>query len=139
MGNLEDNKSLVKQFWVAFSESRFDDALALLSDDATWWVAGNTDLSGTYSKSEFGQLVAGVGESAEAGIEVKPTLLTAEDDRVSMEATSYGMMKNGKLYQNIYHFMHIVRDGKILAVREYLDTEHVTEVFGEGHDTGDLT
>lgn len=139
MGNLEDNKSLVKQFWVVFSESRFDDALALLSDDATWWVAGNTDLSGTYSKSEFGQLVAGVGESAEADIEVKPTLLTAEDDRVSMEATSYGMMKNGKLYQNIYHFMHIVRDGKILAVREYLDTEHVTEVFGEGHDTGDLT
>ncbi len=132
MSNLEDNKLLVKQFWVAFSESRFDDALALLSDDATWWVAGNTDISGTYSKSEFGQLVAGVGEDAEAGIEVKPTLLTAEDDRVSMEATSYGMMKNGKLYQNIYHFMHIVRDGKILAVREYLDTEHVTEVFGEG-------
>ena len=76
-------------------------------------------------------MVAGVGEGAEAGIEVKPSLLTAEDDRVSMEATSYGKMKNGKLYQNIYHFMHIVRDGKIHTVREYMDTEHVTEVFGD--------
>ena len=130
MSNLEDNKLLVKQFWVAFSESRFDDALALLADDVTWWVAGTTDISGTNSKSEFAELIKGIGESTVAGIEVKPSLLTAEDDRVSMEAVSYGEMKSGKVYQNIYHFMHIVQDGKIRTVREYMDTEHVTEIFG---------
>jgi ketosteroid isomerase-like protein len=56
--------------------------------------------------------------------------MTAEDDRVSVEATSYGEISNGKTYKNIYHFMMVINKGKIIAVREYLDTEHVTSVFG---------
>ena len=130
MSELEDNKALVRRFWEAFSESRFEDALALLSDDATWWVAGTTDISGKYSKPEFRELVMGVSEGTESGVQVTPTLLTAEGDRVSMEATSYGKMLDGKEYKNIYHFMHEVQDGRISAVREYMDTEHVTEIFG---------
>lgn len=130
MSDLETNKAIVKRFWEAFSESRFDDALALLSAEATWWVAGTTNISGTYTKQAFAELVAGVSEGTEGGIQVTPTGMTAEDDRVSMEATSYGLMKDGKEYKNIYHFMHNVHDGKIRAVREYMDTEHVTEIFG---------
>ena len=128
--DLEANKALVRKFWQAFSESRFDDALALMAEDATWWVAGSTDISGTYSKAEFANLVAGVSENAESGIQVTPTVMTAEEDRVAMEADSYGPMKNGKVYNNKYHFQHVIRDGQLLAVREYLDTEHVTDVFG---------
>ena len=127
---LDQNKALVQNLWLAFSESRVDDFLSILADDATWWVAGTTDISGTYTKQEFGELVAGIGEQTEAGIQMTPSLITAEDDRVSMEAVSYGEMKDGKIYKNIYHIMHIVRDGKIQAVREYMDTEHVTEIFG---------
>ena len=52
MTSLEDNKALVRRFWEAFSESRFDDALDLLSDDATWMVAGTTSISGTQSFRE---------------------------------------------------------------------------------------
>lgn len=129
MGTAE-NKALVTRFWETFSAGRYDDAVAMLSDDATWWVAGNTDLSGTYSKSEFAALLGQVTGSAPDGIRVTPKLLTAEDDRVSVEAESYAEISNGKTYRNIYHFMMIVREGKICAVREYLDTEHVTEVFG---------
>lgn len=126
-----DNKALVTKFWDAFSASKFDDALALLSDDATWWVAGTTALSGTYTKPEFATLLADVTGSAPRGIQVTPKQLTAEDNRVSVEAESYGEISNGKTYRNIYHFMMECRDGRISAVREYLDTEHVTEIFGE--------
>ncbi|MEQ8663471.1 MAG: nuclear transport factor 2 family protein [Gammaproteobacteria bacterium] len=129
MGSAE-NKALVTAFWAAFSAGRYDDAVAMLSDDATWWVAGSTDLSGTYTKSEFARLLGEVTASAPHGITVTPTLLTAEDDRVSVEAESYGEIANGKIYRNIYHFMMVIRDGRFSAVREYLDTEHVTEVFG---------
>lgn len=130
MSTQEANKAVVRKFWQAFSESRFDDAFELLGSDATWWVAGSTNISGTYSKAEFRELVGGVSENAENGITVTPTLLTAEGDYVSMEAESYGEMTSGKTYRNIYHFMHEVQDGKLQAVREYMDTEHVTEVFG---------
>jgi uncharacterized protein len=74
-------------------------------------------------------MVKGIGENAANGIQVTSTLLTAEEDRVAMEAKSYGEMNSGKVYQNIYHIMHIVKDGKILTVREHMDTEHATATF----------
>lgn len=128
---IEENKALVERFWKAFSESRLDDALAMLTDDATWWVAGSTDLSGTYTKPQFTELVSGVTEAAPNGVQVTPTGMTAEGNRVAMEADSYGALNNGRVYQNKYHFLLECRDGKISAVREYLDTEHVTETFRE--------
>ena len=127
---LEANKAVVRQFWEAFSESRFDDALALLDPSATWWVTGNTDISGTYSKQQFGELAAGIGEGTDGGIRVTPSVITAEGDRVAMEAESYGRLKNGKIYNNFYHIQHVLRDGKLVAIREYMDTQHVQEVFG---------
>jgi len=125
-----DNKTLVTKFWETFSAGQFDDAVAMLTDDATWWVAGSTALSGTYTKPEFAKLLGDVTGSAPDGIRVTPKQLTAEDNRVSIEAESYADISNGKTYRNIYHFMMECRDGKISAVREYLDTEHVTDVLG---------
>jgi len=42
---------------------------------------------------------------------------------------SYAEISNGKLYNNRYHFLIEIRDGKIQAVREYLDTMHANEVL----------
>lgn len=130
--SIEDNKALVTRFWQAFSASKFDDVLAMLADDATWWVAGKTKLSATYTKAQFAELVKGIAEQADGGLSVTPNPggLCAEGDRVSVEAKSYGKFKNGKVYQNEYHFMMVIRDGKFVSIREYLDTEHVTATFG---------
>jgi uncharacterized protein len=126
---ITENKALVTRFWETFSAGNYAAAVAMLTDDATWWVAGTTALSGTYSKNEFAALLGQVTGMLPNGVSVTPKLLTAEDDRVSVEATSYGEVNNGRTYQNIYHFMFVCRDGKIAAVREYLDTEHVTATF----------
>ena len=128
--SIEANKALVNKFWEAFSAGRMNDVLDMLTDDATWWVGGTTLLSGTYTKPAFAKLVEGVGAMAPKGIRVSPKQLTAEGDRVSVEAESYAEISNGRTYQNIYHFMMVVRDGKFCAIREYLDTEHVTATFG---------
>ncbi len=127
---MQANKQVVLDFWEAFSNSRFDEALDLLADDATWWIAGTTDISGEYSKAQFADLVKGIAENAPNGIKVTPDTLTAEGDRVSMEAESYGEISNGKVYNNFYHFMHTLRNGKLVSVKEYLDTQHVQDVFG---------
>lgn len=129
MGTAE-NKALVSTFWEKFSAGDFAGATAMLSDDASWWVAGSTDLSGTYSKPEFIALLEQVTPLAPNGLRVTPSRMTAEDNRVSVEAESYGEISNGKTYRNIYHFMMEIGDGKITNVREFMDTEHVTEVFG---------
>ncbi len=55
----ESNKALIKKFLEAFSESRFGDALDLMHDDGSLWVAGATDISGTYAKEAFRELATG--------------------------------------------------------------------------------
>ncbi len=126
---VEENKALVTRFWHAFSSGRYDEVLGMLSDDATWWVAGKTALSGTYSKLEFEKLLGQITPMAPKGLRVTPKLLTADGDRVSVEAESFAEINNGRTYNNIYHFMMVIRDGRFSAVREYLDTEHVTATF----------
>lgn len=126
---IEANKALVTKFWQAFSAGKYDEVLGMLSDDATWWVAGKTALSGTYPKAEFAKLLGQITPMAPKGLRVTPKGLTAEGDRVSVEAESYAEFNNGRTYNNIYHFMMVIRDGKFCAVREYLDTEHVTATF----------
>ena len=127
--SIEDNKALVTRFWQTFSAGKYDEAVAMLADDATWWVAGTTALSRTYSKAEFAELLSQVTPKAPKGLSVTPTALCAEGERVSVEAVSYGEFTNGRVYKNEYHFMMVIRNGKFVSVREYLDTEHVTATF----------
>jgi ketosteroid isomerase-like protein len=127
--SIEDNKKLVTDFWTAFSASDFNSALSMMAEDATWWVAGTFELSGTYTKAQFKELLGNVTSALPQGIKVTPKMLTAEGDRVSMEAESWGPHANGKIYNNFYHFMHVIREGKLVSVREYLDTMHTRDVF----------
>ena len=130
MSQLSENKAIVTQFWRAFSDCRFDDALALLADDATWWVAGDLDgVSGTYRKDECGPMFAGIAASTQAGVRVTPGTMTAEEDRVAMEATSHGVTTGGVTYGNTYHILHTLRGGKIVSVREYMDPSRIVAAF----------
>ena len=45
-------------------------------------------------------------------------------DRVAVEAESHGDLKNGKTYNNTYHFLFVFRDGKICLTKEYNDTAY---------------
>jgi len=128
--NVAANKATVRTFLEAFSESRFTDALNLMHDDGSWWVAGTTDISGTYTKEGFRELASGVVGGTKAGITLSPTGVTAEGNRVAVEALSDGETLEGARYLNQYHFLFEFKDGKIFAVREYMDPMHVREVFG---------
>lgn len=125
----EANKGVVLGFFENFSAGKFDDALGMMSDDATWWVAGKFELSGTKTKAEFAELVKGIGSAMPNGLKITPKGLLAEGDSVAVEAESYGELANGKVYNNEYHFLIELADGKISAVREYLDTMHAKEIL----------
>jgi ketosteroid isomerase-like protein len=126
---LIDNKNVVEAFWEAFSRSDIDGAMNLLADDVDWWVSGKTGMSGNYNKAGLRELFSSVVGGTKSGIKVIPILMTAEDDRVAMEARSEGETITGRHYNNKYHFLHVVRGGKLAVVREYMDPEHVREVF----------
>jgi uncharacterized protein len=81
-------------------------------------------------KAGFREMVSGIAASTTSGaIRLTPLGFTAEGDRVAVETESYTELKNGRVYNNLYHFLFTVRDDKIASVKEYLDTEHTTAVF----------
>jgi ketosteroid isomerase-like protein len=127
----EKNKELVAEFMEVFSSGDVDKILSRLADSATWWVAGSVEgISGTKSKAEFREMLSGIAASTVTGaIRLTPHAFTAEGDRVAVETESYAELRNGRVYNNLYHFVFEVRDGKIQSVKEYLDTEHTRAVF----------
>lgn len=129
--SVEDNKKLVLSFFENLSSGNTDAILAMMADNATWTAMAKPDkfaLAGTKTKAEFAEILKGI-VSAMPNLRVTPKGLTAEGDRVAMEGESYGEHTNGKVYNNMYHWLFEVRGGKIQAVREYLDTIHAQDVL----------
>lgn len=127
----EQNKELVANFMEVFSQGNVADTSSYLSESSTWWVAGRLDgISGTKNKKEFGEMLAALSALTVTGaIRLTPLAWAAEGDRVAVETESYSELRNGRVYNNLYHFVFEVRDGKIQRVKEFLDTEHTRAVF----------
>jgi ketosteroid isomerase-like protein len=125
----EDSKRIVLGFFENLNAGNAAAALDALGDSATWWIQGNFPLSGTKTKAQFVELLGQLGAAIDGALSLRVKGVTAEGDRVAVEAESFAKMKNGKTYQNRYHFLCEVCDGKIQAVREYLDTMHANEVL----------
>ena len=125
----EDSKRIVLGFFENLNAGNAAAALDALGDSATWWIQGNFPLSGTKTKAQFVELLGELGAAIDGALSLRVKGVTAEGDRVAVEAESFAKMKNGKTYQNRYHFLCEVRSGKIQAVREYLDTMHANEVL----------
>lgn len=125
------NKELVASFMNDFSTGDVETILSYLSESATWWVAGDLDgISGTKNKQEFGEMLAGLSALTVTGaIKLTPLAWTAEGERVAVETESYSELKNGRVYNNLYHFVFVVRDGRIESIKEFLDTEHTRAIF----------
>ena|SRR5713101_1861939 len=126
----EANKQLVLSFFENFSGGRAEAFLAQMADTATWWVAGKPDslpLASTKTMARFAEMIKGIEAMFPEGLRLIPKALTAEGDRVAVEAESYGETVDGKAYNNLYHFLEVC-DGKIHAVKEYTDCLHAKEV-----------
>ena len=62
--------------------------------------------------------------------------MTAEGDRVAVEAESRGVHASGLPYNNYYHFLFRFRDGELVRLTEYMDTELATDVLCGGQRPG---
>ena len=110
---LEANKEIVREFFERLSEGDVDGVVELYTDRCTCWVAGTLPFSGTQPREALPQLIAGVAHMFPDGLRFDVKSLTAEADRVSAEAESFGRHISGQIYNQIYHYLFVIRDGKI--------------------------
>jgi ketosteroid isomerase-like protein len=123
------NKNIVARFLQEFSTGAVDNTMAMMTEDATWWVAGSMPISGTYDKPAFTRLLSGVLETCSGPIRITPKSFVAEGGHVAVEAESYTQTRSGRTYNNLYHFLFTIRDGKVAGVKEYLDTMHANTIL----------
>ena len=106
--------------------------MKMMTDDGTWWVGGKPKLfpiAGLKSKTEMTALLNSLVPISKDGLKITPTLMTAEADRVAVKARSHGEFPSGFVYENEYHFLVTVRDGKVASVEEFLDTMHTAALL----------
>ena len=118
------NREIARRMVETMATGVLDDSL--LTDDVHWWVPG----AGTLNRNQFTEILnsfnefrAGLGKMTIVGI-------TAEDDRVAVEAEAEIPLKNGAIYNNTYHFLFQFRDGKICLAKEYNDSAKAMEQLG---------
>ena len=118
------SKALVREYFDKMASG--DPSLPeLLADDVTWWVPQSSPLGGLHEgKPAVLAIMAGGLDLYDAAtpIRVEVEELVAEGDWVCVQAVIRAKTASGEPYLNHYHFAFQVRDGRIAAVREYVDT-----------------
>lgn len=129
---IAENKQIVLDFYEAGACGDMDACFALLADEITWTNIGTTKFSGTFSGKHalVEQLLGPLFGQLQAGISSKIERLVAEDDIVVAQTTGSAETHDGTPYNNSYCQVIRIRDGKIVEVKEYLDTALIDAVFG---------
>ena len=129
--SIQANKAIARQFCELFNAGEFTRVLDLMADDVNYWIlvgVKSCRARGLTRKRNGGIFAHHVGTHAR-GLQVHAQDHHRRRRRIAMEAESYGKLKNGRVYNNQYHIRMRMRDGKIAEAREYLDTQHVYEVW----------
>lgn len=131
----EANKATAKKFLEVMAAHEdmawLDNALC---DEATYWTCGKPhlfDYSGTRNKREFLDWARHPSIFIDGGAKTSFGEVTAEGDRVALESQTRGTLPDGRVYTNEYHYLFTFRGGKILRVKEYMDTQAAAEFFAK--------
>ena len=126
------SRQVAEELFARLSAGDIPGALATMTDDATWLIPGKRELTpsaGSYDKRRLEKLFKAMLGQLKNGLKITVKGMTAEGDRVALEAESRGELQNGRIYSQSYHFLIEFRGGRISAVREYLDTQHAHAVW----------
>jgi ketosteroid isomerase-like protein len=123
---IEENKKVVIDLLANESAGRKEAVLDAIAEDGIWWGLG----AGSLTKKEFEKVFENMWNVLKAPIKITIKRVTAEGERVAVEAEGDTDLVNGNHYHNFYHFLFVVRGGLVREFKEYHDTKYAAEVFG---------
>lgn len=130
MSTLDDNKKIAIEFMNAVGCGDVATLQRLMAPDYEAICTGTCMLSGSRKAEEVLGAAGMLGQLTQGGITFELLTMTAEDDRVALEMQGRAALVNGNRYDNQYHFLFKLRDGKVYQMKEYLDTKLVDDVLG---------
>ena len=130
--NSDSNKILVTQFFDALNRGDVAFIVDAYAADGCVQTMGNTLISGVFSREQVAASAGGIFDVFPNGLTFTILSMVGEYDKVAVEATSVGEHISGQTYSNEYHFLFEFQSGKLIRLKEYMDTERVTDVLCGG-------
>jgi ketosteroid isomerase-like protein len=127
------NVQTVKNFFAAIGGGNGEALLELLTEDIEWIIPGRDwPLAGTHrGHSGVVDLLETASRSLETSTE--PREFIAEGDRVLVVGVATGRVRpTNKTFEDDWIFAITVRDGKLTAIREYVDTQALARASEPG-------
>jgi ketosteroid isomerase-like protein len=126
-----DNRAIVTHAFEELAKGNTAPYVAAMAESFTWRPMGHGAWGKVFAGKEhvrrdmFGKLYA----QYEGAPRTQWTAIHADGDHVIVEANGTAVTKAGKDYNNRYCFIIRMEDGKMVEVREYLDTALAQEVI----------
>jgi len=125
--SIEVNKAVVRRYFEAIEAADYPVIESLLAEKVRFWLPPSVPDGATLQNRadvmrNIRESIAGLYDTR-VGLHPDIRNLTAEGDRVAAELVIRGRSKaSGRDYENHYHFLFVIRGGKIAEFHEHLDT-----------------
>ena len=125
------NERLVRNFFATLSTGDLEALRSLLHERASWEATGRTIPGAGITRGrnkiidEFLAPVRGLFVPGDPKIVIKR--LFSKGEWVAAETEAMGTLSKGKPYHNRYAWVIEIRDGKVFALREYMDTAYILQ------------
>lgn len=128
------NERVVLDFLATLNEADLEGVRARLTEDATW-IPQVRDIPGAgeyHGRDTIVDVFLAPIRGAFAEGDPKNEILSIASggDLVMVETHGTGALADGRPYDNRYAWAFEVRDGKVAAIREYMDSHYVARLFG---------
>lgn len=131
MGEIENhNEEVARNFFATLSSGNLERLRLLLHEEALWRIMV-TGIRGAGDKKgrkaiidEF--LYPSRGMFVDGDPKIHVDRVVAQGSVVAVEARGLGRFKNGKDYNNRYAFFLELKDDKVIALCEYMDSYYVS-------------
>ncbi len=123
------NEFLVREFFETLSSGDLEALRPLLHKEASWDATSQSIPGAGVTKGrdkiidEFLAPVRGLFEPGDPKVVINRVFSKAE--WVAAETEAVGMFSNGNEYHNRYAWIFEIRDDKIYALREYMDSHYI--------------
>jgi ketosteroid isomerase-like protein len=126
-----DNKKMMQFIFQELSTGNDEPFLDAMADDMQWTWMGSGQWSRTFKGKQavLDELWSAVRTTLKPPYKVIAHRFIADEDYVAVEASGQNTTPDGKVYNNKYCWVCRISGGKLHELREYMDTQLVTDTF----------